>query len=85
MSLTSTQKAGEPCLGDRYQGAKPPAGVWGTLSGGQVIPSQLLSLLCPTPQEASYEWMSEIQLRHGMISAKELLQNLKRGKDTDNR
>jgi len=47
--LTSTHKEGEPCLGDRYQGAKPPAGVWGTLSGGQVIPSKLPSLLCPTP------------------------------------
>src|SRR5947208_425893 len=50
-NLTSSHKAG-------VQRAKPPAGAWGTLSGGQVIPSQLLSPLCSPPKEASYDWMS---------------------------
>src|SRR5206468_12534224 len=49
--LTSPHKSG-------VQGAKPPAGVWGTLSGGQVVPSQLLSPLFSPPKEASYEWIS---------------------------
>src|SRR6266496_408777 len=49
---------GEPCLGDRYQVAKSPAGARGTLSGGQGPSHFSLPQGGPPARQTNYEWIS---------------------------